>query len=97
MARATSLRPPSTFSDERVGLGAARSGRAASSAGVLVAKGAADDRHGGDAIYGADEAEPGGDQADELEAQVEEEAAVVQPLPTPDTPTRSQFFGPRTV
>ena len=37
----------------------------------------AGDRHGGDAIYGADEAEPGGDQTDELEAQVEEEAAVV--------------------
>ena len=30
-------------------------------------------------------AEREGDQADELEAQVEEETAVVQPLPTPDT------------
>ena len=47
---------------------------------------------GGDAIYGADEVEPGGDQADELEAQVEEEVAVVQPLSTPDTPTRSKYL-----
>ena len=90
-ARATSLRPPSTFSNERGGLGAARGGRAASSAGILVAKGVADERHGGDAIYGADEVESGGDQADELEAQVGEEAAVVLPLLTPDTPTRSEF------
>ena len=80
------------FSDELGGLGAARGGQAASSAGILVAKGTADDRHGGDAIYGADEVEPGGDQADELEAQVEEEAAVLQPLPTPDTPTRSEYL-----
>ena len=53
----------------------------------MVASGAADDRHGGDAIYGADEVEPGGDQADELEAQVEREAGVVQPRPTPVRPS----------
>ena len=58
----------------------------------MVANGAAVDRLGGDAIYGADEVEPGGDQADELEAQVEEEAAEVQPLLTPDTPTRSEYL-----
>ena len=71
-ARATSLGPPSTPSDGRGDLGAASIGQASSSARMLVMEGAAAVRYGGDAIFGADEAGSGGDEADELEAQVEE-------------------------
>ena len=94
--RATSLRPPTAFSDGRGGLGAAcceHTGVQATGSGDGEDRGGtAAVRHGVDAIYGADDVKTDDDHQHELETQLEEEAERARPLPTSEMPARSEFL-----
>ena len=83
-ARVKSLRPSFSSIDRRGGLGVAGGGqegvRLRSSESRMIKE-----------VLPVDEAGGGDDHQEELDTQVEEEADVARPLPTPEMPTRSEF------